>query len=93
MIASENINTDSIVWRIADDAQLQLRYWDDECVLYHGASGNTHRLPELIGQMLEQLMHSAASITTLSESIDLHEDDVKNALHELAGLGITQVDQ
>lgn len=93
MINSENFNTAPTIWRIADDAQLKLRYWDAECVLYHGASGDTHRLPELIGKMLEQLMQASASISTLSESINLHEDDVTSALHKLAGLGITQIDQ
>jgi PqqD family protein of HPr-rel-A system len=93
MIASKNLKADHVVWRIADDAQLKFRYWDDECVLYHGASGDTHRLPEVIGKMLEHLMQAAASISALSISIDLHEDDVKVALDKLAGLGITQVDQ
>lgn len=81
----------AILWHIADDAQLRLRYWDDECVLYHGAAGNTHRLPDLVGRMLEQLRISPASILALAESINLHEEDVETALHELARLGITEV--
>lgn len=81
----------AILWHIADDAQLRLRYWDDECVLYHGAAGNTHRLPDLVGLMLEQLQISPASILALAESINLHEEDVETALHELARLGITEV--
>lgn len=81
----------AILWQIADDAQLRLRYWDDECVLYHGAAGNTHRLPDLVGLMLEQLQISPASILALAESINLHEEDVETALHELARLGITEV--
>lgn len=81
------------LWHIADDAQLRLRYWDDECVLYHGAAGNTHRLPDLVGLMLEQLQISPASILALAESINLHEEDVETALHELARLGITEVSQ
>jgi PqqD family protein of HPr-rel-A system len=87
------MNTSSATWRVASDAQLRLRYWDDECVLYHGASGNTHRLPELVGKLLEHLMLSPATIPALAEAIDLHEEDVETALNQLARLGITEIDQ
>jgi len=93
MPEARDLNPSSTTWRVASDAQLQLRYWDDECVLFHGASGDTHRLPELVGQLLEHLMQTPASIPALSDSIDLHEEDVKNALNELARLGITELDQ
>jgi len=79
------------LWRIAPDAQLRLRYWDAECVLYHGASGDTHRLPDLVGHMLERMLQSPATIPVLTEAIDLHEEDVENALNELARLGITEI--
>jgi len=78
-------------WRIAPDAQLKLRYWDDECVLYHGASGDTHRLEDLVGHMLERMLQSPASIPELAEAIDLHTEDVESALNELARLGITEI--
>ncbi len=87
------MNTSSATWRVASDAQLRLRYWDDECVLYHGASGDTHRLPELVGKLLEHLMQTPATIPALSEAIDLHEEDVDAALNELARLGITEIAQ
>jgi PqqD family protein of HPr-rel-A system len=78
-------------WRIAPDAQLKMRYWDDECVLYHGASGDTHRLTDLVGHMLERMLQSPASIPELAEAINLHEEDVESALNELARLGITEI--
>jgi PqqD family protein of HPr-rel-A system len=87
------MNISSATWRVASDAQLRLHYWDDECVLYHGASGDTHRLPELVGKLLEYLMQSPSTIPALSEAIDLHEEDVETALNELARLGITEIAQ
>lgn len=83
------LSTDSL-WRVPQDAGLRLRFWDDECVLLHGASGATHRLPAAVGRLLERLLAGPASVAELSEAIDLHADDVSGALTELASLGITQ---
>ncbi len=77
-------------WRIAPQASLALRFWDGECVLYHGASGDTHRLPEEIGRLLEQLAGGMAEIPQLVEAINLHSEDVQRALLELARLGIVE---
>lgn len=84
------MDTRSALWRIAPEAQLRLRFWDDECVLYHGASGDTHRLPDLVGRLLEQLLRAPASVADLAEAINLHEQDVESSLQELARLGITE---
>lgn len=85
-----NMNAESPSWRVAADAELQLRYWDDECVMFHGASGDTHRIGQAVGEMLEHLLRAPASIPELAEAINLHEDDVTAALQELARLGITE---
>lgn len=77
-------------WAVVPDAQLRLRYWDEECVLYHGSSGDTHRLPELVGRLLEHLLVAPATLFELSEAINLHEEDVATALGDLARLGITE---
>lgn len=77
-------------WRIVADAGLRLRFWGEECVLFHGASGDTHRLPEPVGRLLRHLLAAPASARELSDAIDLHEEDVAQALRELMGLGITQ---
>ena len=50
-------------------------------------------LPNSVGQMLEQLMQAPASIPTLAEAINLHEEDVETTLNELARLGITEIDR
>ena len=77
-------------WRAAPDSRLRFRFWDDECVLYHGAAGDTHRLPAVVGQLLQALDEAGASIGDLSAAIDLHEDDVHQALRELGQLGIVE---
>lgn len=77
-------------WRILPRSQLRLRYWDGECVLFHGASGDTHRLPELVGHLLECLEANPANIDTLVETVDLHPEDVERALRELAALEIVE---
>lgn len=77
-------------WRAVPDGRLRFRYWDDECVLYHGAAGDTHRLPAVVGQLLQALEQAGASIGDLSARIDLHEDDVRDALRDLRHLGIVE---
>lgn len=77
-------------WRIASDSRLKLRFWDDECVLFHGAAGDTHRLPAIVGQLLQVLLESPASIDELSTRIDLHDDDVRSALQDLSRLAIVE---
>lgn len=78
-------------WRVASDARLQLRYWGDECVLYHGAAGNTHRVPELVGRLLERLQSDTVATTAaLSEGVDLDAGDVQSSLMEMCSLGIAE---
>lgn len=77
-------------WRIAPDARLQFRYWGDECVLYHGAAGNTHRVPDLVGRVLERLAVDAATTAALSEDVDLDAGDVQSSLLEMCSLGIAE---
>ena len=77
-------------WRIAPGARLQFRYWDDECVLYHGAAGNTHRVPDLVGRVLERLLVGAATTAALSEDVDLDAGDVQSSLLEMCSLGIAE---
>lgn len=77
-------------WRVAADAALTLRYWDGECVLFHGAAGDTHRLPEAVGQLLECLRGTPGAAGDLSASVDLDLQDVERSLAELARLGIVE---
>jgi len=76
-------------WQVHPDARLRIRYWGEECVLYHGAAGNTHRLPQPVGQLLEALQAAGdATAADLSERIDLDQNDVEQSLHEMRRLGI-----
>lgn len=77
-------------WQIPADAGLQLRFWDDECVMYHGAAGNTHRVPELVGRLLECLLVQPDTTAALSERVDLDADDVQSSLREMCALGVAE---
>ncbi|KQP22025.1 hypothetical protein [Pseudorhodoferax sp. Leaf267] len=77
-------------WRIAPDAELRFRFWNEECVLYHGAAGNTHLVPEPVGRLLQALAGAANSVHGLSELVDLHVDDVTKSMQEMRRLGIAE---
>ena len=79
------------LWRLAGDAALRMHYWDDECVLFHGATGDTHRLPDAVGRLLERVAAAPAGVAALSDAIDLHQDDVALSLAELERLDIVEV--
>lgn len=95
MLVVVNSVTDSeadllIPWCITPGAELRLHFWGDECVLFHGAAGNTHLLPEVVGQLLQALTREATSISSLSTLVDLHVADVSSSLHEMSTLGIAE---
>jgi hypothetical protein len=48
----------SLNWRIPSDADLHGRRWpgESEYVFYHGATGDTHRLSELAGLVIELIL-------------------------------------
>lgn len=80
------------MWRVHPDARLRLRYWDDECVVYHGAAGNTHRVPQPVGQLLEALQaRGTATAADLSAHIDLDQSDVERSLQDMRVLGIAEL--
>ena len=83
--------TPNTLWSVVPDAALRLHCWDGECVLYHGASGNTHRVPELVGKLLQCLLDAPASAGEISTAIDLHPDDVVASLHALVQLDIVEM--
>lgn len=45
-------------WRVPFNANLSWRRWpgEDEYVFYHGASGDTHRVSELAGLLMEEIL-------------------------------------
>lgn len=78
------------VWRVHSDARLRVRHWDDESVVYHGASGSTHRLQRPVAEMLELLQGVAATADEISERLNLERDDVQHALREMSRLGMAE---
>ncbi|WP_156374383.1 HPr-rel-A system PqqD family peptide chaperone [Pseudorhodoferax sp. Leaf274] len=78
------------LWRVHPDARLRMRHWGDESVVYHGASGSTHRLALPVGEMLELLQSVQATPEQISERIDLDRGDVDQVLQEMLRLGIAE---
>nr|WP_145552579.1 HPr-rel-A system PqqD family peptide chaperone [Variovorax boronicumulans] len=75
-------------WHLAAESRLRFRQWDNECVVFHGAAGDTHRVPQAVAQLLQALAQRPGDAQALSARIDLHPDDVQAALEELRRLGI-----
>ncbi|CAN7711031.1 HPr-rel-A system PqqD family peptide chaperone [Pseudorhodoferax sp. LjRoot39] len=72
------------------DARLRMRHWGEEWVVYHGASGSTHRLAQPVGEILELLQSAQATPEEISERIDLDRGDVDQVLEEMLRLGIAE---
>lgn len=90
-VAQNNASSDTQdLWRVHPDARLLLRHWGEESVVYHGASGSTHRLQQPVGEMLELLQTSRATADEISERVNLERDDVQHALREMMRLGIAE---
>lgn len=67
-----------------------MRFWDDECVLHHGASGNTHLLQRWVGELVQALLQADATASQLAERLDLDFVDVERSLREIAGIGVAE---
>lgn len=50
------------MWHVAPTAGLLWTTWGDECVVYHGASGDTHLLNPIAADILRRLQSSPASV-------------------------------
>ncbi len=63
---------------VPDPDQLRWRRWDEETIVYHVPSGETHLLNELSAAALESLSHRPASADELAkrlaEALDLEVD-------------------
>lgn len=51
------------------DQALQLRFWDDEFVVYNSLSGDTHLLGSIAAQILLRLQQAPSNTTALTESL------------------------
>jgi PqqD family protein of HPr-rel-A system len=87
------------IWKRADAGALEQRWWDDQLVVYHRGSGNTHLLNLLAGEVLDCLGQSPAGAAELAGRVagrlDLQPDPdflqrMEALLNELEELGIVE---
>jgi PqqD family protein of HPr-rel-A system len=86
------VNSDT-KWRRVSDTQLIRRAWDDEVVVYHPESGDTHLLNPAAVEMLQVLEQGPASAQALSEHVATRfdvplDEKLRDQVEEtLSGLG------
>ena len=78
------------LWRVPAHATLDWRRWADEneYVFYHGATGNTHRLSDVAGRIMEQALQGPLDSAALLQWLLTHGDTGAESTldHVLAGL-------
>lgn len=82
-----------IHWRVPPEANLIWRRWpgEDEYVFYHGAAGDTHRLSELAGMIMERILAGGGDRDALTQWLrelgdETPDDTLQTLLASLAGL-------
>lgn len=56
-------------WQLTPPAELHWQQWDDECVLYHAASGDTHLLDPAGAKVLQAMQDSPKTLADLLEDL------------------------
>jgi PqqD family protein of HPr-rel-A system len=80
-------------WRLMSDQALQLRFWDDEFLVYNSLSGDTHLLGSTAAQILLKLQQAPSNTTALTASLapllhaEMDDELVFQIEHILADLG------
>jgi PqqD family protein of HPr-rel-A system len=62
-------------WQLTAPGEFRWVQWDDEWVLYHGASGDTHLLDALAVEVLEALQRAPATAAGLVEDLSQAGDE------------------
>jgi PqqD family protein of HPr-rel-A system len=76
-------------WSIPQGADLRWYRWDDEYVIHHGPSNDTHRLSADAGRVIEALqLHGAQDESSLAEHCQLDTGALKPVLAALAELDL-----
>jgi len=76
-------------WSIPQGADLRWYRWDDEYVIHHGPSNDTHRLSEEAGRVIETLQrHGTQDALALAEHCELDSESLKPVLAALAELDL-----
>ena len=91
--------SESPVWRVPAHADLIWRRWpgETEYVFYHGASGDTHRLSELAGLVMELIQEGQGKQSFLAQWLREQGDTaaeatLANVLDTLARLDFIESD-
>lgn len=88
-------------WKLADPERIRWRFWDNQVVVYHADSGDTHLLNPGAGRILMSLRAGPAtfdeSIGRLASSTDRFQDDpeslgcIRDLLSEFEESGLVEV--
>ena len=74
---------------VARDARLAWRAWDDQTVIHHALSNDTHRLAEPAGTLLRLLENDGPqSPTSLAHACGLAPDELDGVLQALVELNL-----
>lgn len=79
-------------WQLTPGHDLALHYWDEECLVHHRASNDTHRVAAWVGQLLEDLRDQGAQGTgqMLAAFEGLDESSLAQTLEQLALLHLIE---
>ena len=56
-------------WRLADDADLQWRIWEEQTIIYHPPSGDTHCLNPLAAAVLRRIEQQPVATQQLVQAV------------------------
>jgi PqqD family protein of HPr-rel-A system len=82
-------------WRVASDAVFVWRQWEQEFVLYHENSGDTHRLNAVSAQIVRLLAHDPLTTSEISTRLGDESnggDGLAPLLRHLFDLGLIECD-
>lgn len=86
-------------WQVAAENELLFRSWDDEFVVYNGATGDTHLLGLVAAQVMLKLQQAPADAVKLAEWVapllQIEPDDefvlfIEQILTDFDNLGIIE---
>jgi len=89
------------IWKLAGARDLQWRWWDDQLVVYQPASGDTHLLNLVAGEVLVSLREAPARVAELADRMALRLalppgerakllDEIETLLSQLDELGLVE---
>lgn len=78
-------------WRLVAEANVEWRFWDNEYVVHHALSNDTHRLSQFAGRLLSELRQSGSLHTdSLAQGCAAYSDEVAETLAVLEELDLVE---